>query len=97
MITQIEHLSRSLGERYWVDYTDPVTGYPARSESGGMTFSDVDACEQLLPYKIDTSLQCRVLSHPRWGIDVYPATIFSNAPIEIIEKALKNLEGAEIE
>lgn len=37
---------RNLG--YWADYTDPVTGYPVLSASGGMLYSDVDACELLL-------------------------------------------------
>jgi hypothetical protein len=45
--------------------------------------------ECLLNYKAYNAGFCKVLTHPKWGSSVYPATIFANAPpgevIQIIE------------
>ena len=32
---------------------------------------------------------CRVVDHPVFGLDAYPATIFTNAPKEFVDKTLK--------
>ena len=34
---------------------------------------------------------CRVIDHPRYGLEAYPATIFTNAPIPLIESELTKL------
>jgi len=78
-------------EQNWCDYTDPVTGYPVLSERGGMLYSDVDGCEYLLKsYTVDYSLsECRLISHPIWKTQVYPATFFTTCPPSILSDFFK--------
>lgn len=45
---QFESKLTELLPNEWVDFADPVTGYPSKSQRGGMTYSDVDANELLL-------------------------------------------------
>lgn len=45
-------------------------------------YSEVDALTTLLGYKSTTAGCCRVVFHPKWGTAVYPATMFTNAPLE---------------
>jgi ribosomal protein S8 len=74
---------------YWADFTDPVTGYPVNSTNGGMLYSDVDSCEILLKYRMESVCNtCRMVSHPEWKTSVYPATMFAIAPLHQILAAL---------
>jgi hypothetical protein len=34
---------------------------------------------------------CKVLLHPKWGAAVYPATIFTNAPSEVIIRMIQKI------
>jgi hypothetical protein len=57
-----------------------------------MGFSDVDAAELLLRYRMDTvGGTCRIISHPTWGTAVYPATILICAPLDILKQALSQI------
>lgn len=77
---------------FWIDFPDPVTGYPSKTQYGGMSFSDVDAAELLLRYRMDTvGGTCRIISHPIWGTAVYPATILVCAPLDILKQALSQI------
>ena len=42
----------------------------------------------LKQYKTVQIGMCRVVDHPRFGLDAYPATIFTNASEEIIRECL---------
>lgn len=70
-----------------------MTGYPKYSERGGMTYSDVDANEILLKMKVSNVCgTCRMLSHPEWSINVYPATLFTTAPMEEVKRVLQEMK-----
>ncbi|KAL0479870.1 Mmadhc [Acrasis kona] len=76
----------------WADFADPVTGYPMNSTQGGILYSDVDACELLLKYKIELVCNtCRIVSHPEWKTSVYPATCFAVATLEQIQSVLLDM------
>ena len=68
------------------------------SERGGMVYSDVDGCEMFLKsYTVDYSLaECRLISHPLWKTQVYPATFFTTCPPEIILEYLNRYETVTI-
>jgi len=44
-------------------------------------YSEVDGMECLLNYRAYNAGFCKILTHPRWGSAVYPATIFAYAPV----------------
>lgn len=35
---------------------------------------------------------CKVLLHPQWGSAVYPATLFTTAPVAIVVQKLNSLK-----
>jgi hypothetical protein len=39
-------------------------------------------------YKTEQIGMCRVVDHPKFGLDCYPATIFTDAPTEMIIEAI---------
>lgn len=55
---------------------------------GSTTFSEVDSFEHLLGYKTSNAGCCKVLHHPVWGSGVYPASVVTNAPLDMIVAAL---------
>lgn len=70
------------------DLTDPCSGLPVLSERGGEFYPDVIGGQMLLSYDVIDTGCCKLLSHPRWQTKVYPATMFSNAPLEILTPLL---------
>uniref|UniRef100_A0A7S1QHE6 Uncharacterized protein n=1 Tax=Neobodo designis TaxID=312471 RepID=A0A7S1QHE6_NEODS len=78
----------------WVDWPDPATGLAASHECGPCTYSEVDAIEQLLTYEVvhvgTSGGGCRMISHPKHGFDVYPATLLiagdTDAVLTLLEK-----------
>jgi len=62
---------------------DPKTGLPVDYPQG-LPLNDVAVAQQLLDYSAARDGRCTCLSHPRWGVAVYPTTLLSTAlPREI--------------
>ena len=53
-------------------------------------YSEVDGMECLLNYKAHNAGFCKILTHPKWGSAVYPATIFAHAPKELVMQLLES-------
>lgn len=66
------------------DLTDPCSGLPVLSERGGSYYPDVIGGQMLLNYDIIDTGCCKLLSHPKWHTKVYPATLFTTAPLEAV-------------
>ena len=62
---------------------------------GGQTHNDLDLVESLLRYPPVQVGNCCVVSHPRFGTSVYPATMFASAPRHRIDAALEAAERME--
>jgi len=77
---------------FWADLADPASGYPVLGERGGMAYSDIDGIAVLLPYDQQQVGGCGVVSHPVWHTAVYPATMFTTAPLEVLQDAIQQLE-----
>mmetsp|Transcript_18468 Transcript_18468/g.38730 ORF Transcript_18468/g.38730 Transcript_18468/m.38730 type:complete len:199 (-) Transcript_18468:279-875(-) len=76
---------------YWADYIDPCSGLPMISLNCNKVYSEVDGMECLLNYKAHNAGFCKVLTHPKWGSAVYPATIFAYAPAEVVKSLIEAL------
>ena len=81
---------RALG--YWADYIDPCSGLPMISRDCNKVYSEVDGMEVLLNYKAYNAGFCKVLTHPKWGSAVYPATIFAYGPRDVIAKLVQEYQ-----
>eukprot|EP01012_Entosiphon_sulcatum_P042117 TRINITY_DN56056_c0_g1_i1.p1 TRINITY_DN56056_c0_g1~~TRINITY_DN56056_c0_g1_i1.p1 ORF type:complete len:197 (+),score=34.81 TRINITY_DN56056_c0_g1_i1:39-593(+) len=76
-----------LKQGHWADYTDPTSGLPAGPDRGSQPYCDVEGMLLLLPYD-GTVVECaggacRLVSHPKWGVATYPATLFTTAPLDV--------------
>ncbi|ELR16371.1 protein c2orf25, mitochondrial, putative [Acanthamoeba castellanii str. Neff] len=73
---------------HWADLSDPCSGHPVIGDRGGLTYCDTSGIELLLPYDRIQVGSCEVVSHPQWRTAVYPATLFTSAPYELLQAAL---------
>jgi len=71
-------------EGHWADLTDPCSGYPVFGDRGPGWYPDVIGGQMLLRYDLINTGCCKLLSHPKWTTKVYPATLFTTAPAEIL-------------
>ncbi|KAL3770339.1 hypothetical protein ACHAWU_003559 [Discostella pseudostelligera] len=76
---------------YWADYIDPCSGLPMISLNCNKVYSEVDGMECLLNYKSYNAGFCKILTHPKWGSAVYPATIFAHAPVDVVKGLIESL------
>ena len=72
---------------YWADYIDPCSGLPANTD-GNKIYGEVDGFQALLGYHTQNANCCKILLHPQWGSAVYPATMFTNAPSELVSETI---------
>lgn len=75
---------------YFADYIDPCSGLPMRTPNTTRVYSEVDGMELLLHYRCLNAGMCKVLLHPKYGAAVYPATLFTNAPLELLHQGFAN-------
>lgn len=73
---------------HWADLTDPCSGYPVLGERGPGWYPDVIGSQMLLGYDVIDTGCCKLLAHPKWQTKVYPATLFSTAPLDVLAAAL---------
>ncbi|MFQ3616152.1 MAG: methylmalonic aciduria and homocystinuria type D protein [Cyanobacteriota bacterium] len=69
---------------YLADLFDPRTGWPILSARGTLPLDDVAVARSALGYSTDRYGNCRVILHPRLGTAVYPSTLVSSAPIDVL-------------
>lgn len=81
---------------YWADYIDPCSGLPMISLNCNKVYSEVDGMECLLNYKAYNAGFCKILTHPKWGSAVYPATIFAHAPAEVVQSLIEALPAGAL-
>ena len=80
-----------LDKGYQSDLFDPRTGYPLLSQPEKLTFDDNAAIAALLKYPVVSYQNCSLIEHPVWGNHVYPSTLITAAPQDIIESAIASI------
>jgi len=73
---------------HWSDYIDPCSGLPMIHQTVNKVFDEVASAQQLLGYNVQNAGCCKILLHPQWGSAVYPATLFTKAPPELVVEKL---------
>lgn len=79
---------------YWADFIDPCSGLPMLTPNCNKVYSEVDGMECLLNYKSYNAGFCKILTHPRWGSAVYPATIFAHCPVSVARDVVNSYPDA---
>eukprot|EP00879_Flechtneria_rotunda_P026377 GHRR01028121.1.p2 GENE.GHRR01028121.1~~GHRR01028121.1.p2 ORF type:complete len:150 (+),score=51.42 GHRR01028121.1:319-768(+) len=77
---------------YWCDYIDPCSGLPMIHQGTNNVYLEVEGLSLLLGYKTQNAGCCKIVLHPRWGSSVYPATLFTKAPVEALQTAIQHTE-----
>ncbi|KAL0050072.1 hypothetical protein WJX82_003888 [Trebouxia sp. C0006] len=74
---------------HWADYIDPCSGLPMMHTDCTAPYGEVDGFSALLGYQTANAAGCKVLIHPCWGTSVYPATLFTKAPVNVLKKVIE--------
>lgn len=85
---------RLRGKGYGADFIDPCSGLPMLTLDCNKVYSEVDGMECLLNYKSYNAGFCKILTHPKWGSAVYPATIFACCPANVAAEMLQSYPSA---
>lgn len=75
---------------HWADVIDPCSGYPLLTDRGSSIYSEVAGMNVLLKYKLYKVSGCSLIEHPVWKTRCYPASLFTLAPQDLLEKAIAN-------
>ena len=73
---------------HFADYIDPCSGLAMITREANKVYSEVDGAQQLLGYGVQNAGCCKILLHPSWSSAVYPASIFTTAPADLISAEL---------
>eukprot|EP00878_Enallax_costatus_P008273 GHUV01008649.1.p1 GENE.GHUV01008649.1~~GHUV01008649.1.p1 ORF type:complete len:175 (+),score=26.50 GHUV01008649.1:208-732(+) len=84
--------SKLQAQGYWCDYIDPCSGLPMIQQGTNNVYPEVEGLSVLLGFKTQNAGCCKIVLHPRWGSAVYPATLFTKAPLEQLIAAIKEAE-----
>lgn len=74
-------------QHYWCDAIDPRTGMAMHGPPGDR-WSEVTAANLMLGYSKSDEGICPIVLHPEFGHSSYPATVFTDAPLNVILDAL---------
>ncbi|GBG29965.1 Methylmalonic aciduria and homocystinuria type D protein, mitochondrial [Hondaea fermentalgiana] len=75
---------------FWADYTDPCCGLPMRS-NGNTVYPDIQGLVRLRNFPTSAVGACHVALHPSWGECMYPATMFTVAPMETVVEVVDSI------
>lgn len=79
---------------FWADATDPATGAALFGDQAAL-YSDVPPIARLMRYPTHDAGGCTILLHPQWKSAIYPASLFTTAPTDILLEVLKRVNMAE--
>ena len=58
-------------------------------EQSSSPYNEVNGCSSLLSMSVLPMGPCSLLVHPSWGTAVYPASLFTTAPLHLLEETLQ--------
>eukprot|EP00347_Sterkiella_histriomuscorum_P019494 403341414 len=84
--------SKADQRQLFFDYVDPSSGILMNSDNPNIVYYELLGIEHFLKdYPIKQIGMCRIIDHPKYGLDAYPATIFTNAQIDVIEQIIQEI------
>jgi hypothetical protein len=75
---------------YFCDYIDPCSGLSCVTQETNKYYDEVNGMQAMLQYRVMNAGCCKILLHPSWGSSVYPATLFTSAPLHEVLLFLEN-------
>lgn len=74
--------------QYFADFIDPTSGSPFKTTNSSMCLFENDESYIHFGFKIQDLSCCKVISHKVWGTNVFVGSLFTTAPLDIIQKAI---------
>ena len=75
---------------FFSDYMDPVSGLAMNSNTN-IVYADSVGCERILKMDVVNIGCCKLISHKKWSTNIYPFTIFTTAPPQVILESLNEI------
>lgn len=82
-----------MADGHWADYIDPCSGLSMVNKDSQQIYGEVDALVTLLNYQTINTGCCKIALHPTWGSAMYPASIFTKAPVTALQHAVQVTEA----
>ena len=76
------------GKGYFADFCDPASGLP-HFYGSNRVYADIEGVMKFRKYRSQMAGNCKMVLHPEWGPCMYPATLFTTAPNDVIMEVLK--------
>ena len=74
---------------YLSDIFDPRNSYPLLSRLGKYGIDDNTTVATLLNYPKIIYRECSLIQHPDWGDRIYPSTIATSAPFDLVKASVR--------
>ena len=81
-----------LDGKFFFDFVDPCTGLLMQSNNHNVVYAEITGVQAFMTetgFKTTMLGGCQCICHPVYGVDCYPASMFTNAPPEVIEALIK--------
>ncbi|KAI8335209.1 methylmalonic aciduria and homocystinuria type D protein [Blakeslea trispora] len=76
----------------WADIMDPASGFPVFGEAGPSPYPDVQGTHMLTSrFDVQNVGCCHILLHPTWCSHIYPSTLFTTAPSDVLLKVIDEI------
>jgi hypothetical protein len=73
------NIEAKISEGAYFDFVDPSSGILMKSENSNITYQELQGVQTFLPeFPIVQLGMCQAIRHPLFGLDCYPATMFTN-------------------
>ncbi|PRP88110.1 methylmalonic aciduria and homocystinuria type D protein, mitochondrial-like [Planoprotostelium fungivorum] len=84
-----EQVCRNIIQKgFWADFIDPGSGIPYIGERGSTVYMETDDAVSALGIEVADLGCCKAVCHHDWGFHAFLATLFSNAPKEVIMEVM---------
>ncbi|KAJ1618312.1 hypothetical protein T492DRAFT_1093502 [Pavlovales sp. CCMP2436] len=74
---------------HWLDASDPRSGQAMFGTPTTATYNELDGLTQCLKYHFEPFGCCGIVIHPQWRYNAYPVTVFTTAPLLVLQAAIE--------
>lgn len=73
---------------YWSDSFDPCSGL-LRNSPGNVIWPEVQCLSRIAGFRTSMAGACHIVIHPTWGHRIYPATLLTDAPAQVVRDTIE--------
>lgn len=81
---------------YWSDASCPMEGCAKYGTATSVIYNELEGLTSLLKYSSIPIGCCGIVLHPEWQRCAYPVTIFTTAPLNVLEVAIAATDAEHV-